>query len=87
MSNSEYIPKTLLNEKGEVVVDSFLRVKNVQNIWAAGDITNLEPSQLVYAQKQSAALAKSLDAILKGKEPIAYAPGGKRIVALTLGRS
>jgi len=85
--NSEFIPKTLLNEKGEVVVDEFLRVKNIENVWAAGDIVDIEPSQVMYAEKQAAALAKNLDLVLKGKEPVAYKYGGGRTIGITLGRS
>lgn len=85
--NSEYVPKALLDEKGAVVVDSYLRVKNAENIWAAGDIIDIEASQLVNTQKQAAALAKSLDLVLKGKQPVAYKYGGSPMLAVTLGRS
>jgi NADH dehydrogenase FAD-containing subunit len=85
--SSEFIPKTLLSDKGEVVVDAFLKVKGADGVWAAGDITDLEPSQLVNADKQGAALAKNLDAVLKGKEPMAYKYGGKGVMGLSLGRS
>jgi NADH dehydrogenase FAD-containing subunit len=85
--NSDFIPKELLNDKGEVIVDEYLRVKNATDIWAAGDITDLEPSQIVYADKQAVAMVKNLDLALKGKEPVAYKHGGGRIMGLTLGRS
>lgn len=85
--NSEYIPKTLLNEKGEVIVDDFLRVKNVENVWAAGDIINLEPSQVMYAEKQAAALVKNLDLKVKGKEPVAYKKDAELTMGISLGRS
>lgn len=85
--NSDYIPKTLLNEKGEVKVDDFLRVKDVENVWAAGDIIDLEPSQIIYAEKQATALVKNLDLQLKGKDLVAYTYGGSRMLGLSLGRS
>ncbi len=47
--NTEYIPKNLLNEKGDVLVDQFLKVKNAQDVWAAGDVVDCQPSQFVYA--------------------------------------
>jgi NADH dehydrogenase FAD-containing subunit len=49
LPNSEFIPKTLLNEKGFVVVDEFLRVKGATDMWAVGDINHLEYPQLIYA--------------------------------------
>ncbi|KAH8590442.1 hypothetical protein B0O99DRAFT_521483 [Bisporella sp. PMI_857] len=85
--NSEYIPKHLLNEKGFVKVDDYLRVKDVKDVWAAGDITDLDFPQYVYADKQANALAKNLDLVLKDKEPVVYKHGGDRILAVTLGRS
>jgi NADH dehydrogenase FAD-containing subunit len=86
-SNSEFIPKALLNEKGEVKVDQFLRVKDVENIWAAGDIIDIEPSQIIYADKQANHCVKNLDLVLKGKSPVAYKYGGDRIMGVTLGRN
>jgi len=87
LPNTDYVPKTLLNEKGDVVVDHFLKVKNVEDIWAAGDVVDIEPSQQVYCEKQAAALAKNLDLVLKGKEPVVYKYGGARMMGLSLGRS
>jgi NADH dehydrogenase FAD-containing subunit len=49
--NTEFIPKSLLSEKGKVMVDQFLRVKGVEDVWAAGDVTNLQPAQIIYAGK------------------------------------
>lgn len=51
ISNSEFVPAELKNEKGEVVVDDFLRVSGVDGVWAVGDVSNKEPNQLVYARK------------------------------------
>lgn len=46
--NTEYVPKDLLNDKGDVMVDQFLRVKGVKDVWAAGDIVDCQPGQFVY---------------------------------------
>lgn len=48
LPNTEYVPKHLLNEKGDVMVDQFLRVKSVEDVWAAGDIVDCQPGQFVY---------------------------------------
>ena len=84
--NTEYVPKALLDGMGQVIVDDFLRVKNTQGIWAAGDVTNLEYAQIVYCEKQASAVARNLDAVLKRKEPVPYKTGGGRIMGLSLGR-
>jgi NADH dehydrogenase FAD-containing subunit len=51
--NTEYVPKNLLNGKGDVMVDQFLRVKNAPDVWAAGDVVDCQPSQFVYAGTSS----------------------------------
>jgi alkyl hydroperoxide reductase subunit AhpF len=48
LPNTEYVPKQLLNEKGDVMVDQFLRVKSLSDVWAAGDIVDCQPGQFVY---------------------------------------
>jgi NADH dehydrogenase FAD-containing subunit len=78
LPNSEYIPNNLLNEQGYAIVDQHLRVKNAADIWAVGDIVDIEPSQVVYAEKQIVALSKNLDLVLKGKQPVIYKTGGDR---------
>lgn len=54
--NSEFMPTELKNEKGEVAVDDFLQVQGAEGVWAAGDISDKQPNQLVYARKLSFAL-------------------------------
>jgi NADH dehydrogenase FAD-containing subunit len=83
--NTEYVPKNLLNDKGQVGVDEFLRVKNAQDVWAAGDITDLDFAQIVYADKQATAVAKNLDLVLRGKEPAPYKSGGDREISFRTG--
>ena len=49
--NTEWISNKFLNEKGELKVDEFLRVKGAEDVWAAGDVVDTEPSQLTHARK------------------------------------
>jgi hypothetical protein len=42
------VPKEFLNEKGDVMVDQFLRVKGLKDVWAAGDIVDCQPGQFIY---------------------------------------
>ena len=53
VSNTEFVPKELLDEKGQLIVDEYFKVKGVEDIWAAGDVGNTEPNQLVYARMSS----------------------------------
>ncbi|KAH8656106.1 hypothetical protein BGZ60DRAFT_385327 [Tricladium varicosporioides] len=85
--NTEFVPKAFLNERGDVVVDEYLRVKNAKDIWAAGDVVDVQPSQMMYAANQSKALAKNLDHVLKGQQPVVYKTDGSPMIAVSLGRS
>lgn len=86
--NTEFIPKEFLNATtNEVSVDEYLRVKNLPDAWAAGDVTDIEPSQYVYGDKQAATLAKNLDLMLTGKQPVVYTPASTPVMGVTIGRS
>ncbi|KAL5316849.1 hypothetical protein ACEPPN_015900, partial [Leptodophora sp. 'Broadleaf-Isolate-01'] len=87
LPNTEFVPKSLLNEDGDVCVDDYLRVKGVEGVWAAGDVVDIQPSQFVYMQKQAAALAKNLDLVINGREPVLYKYDGAPMMAVALGRS
>jgi hypothetical protein len=47
--NTEWLSKDLLNDKGDLMVDEFLKVKNAPGIWAAGDVTDVQSKQFVCA--------------------------------------
>ncbi|KUJ16809.1 FAD/NAD(P)-binding domain-containing protein [Mollisia scopiformis] len=85
--NSEFLPKSLLDDKGNVMVDQYLKVKGAEDIWAAGDITDCQPAQYIYCEKQAGALARNLDLVLSGKEPVVYKTDGAPIMGVSLGRS
>lgn len=53
-------------------------MQNADGIWAAGDVIDIQPSQFVYIQKQANALAKNLDLVINGKEPVLYKYDGAR---------
>ena len=78
LPNTEYVPKALLDDNGYVIVDEYLRVKGADGVWAVGDVSNVDPSQIVYIQKQTPVITKNLDLVIKGKQPIPYKSGGDR---------
>jgi NADH dehydrogenase FAD-containing subunit len=75
--NSSYIPENLLNPKGFVVVDEYLRVKGAEGLWAVGDISAIQRPQYMNTEAQSVHLAKNIGLVLQKKQPLPYAIGGK----------
>ncbi|KAH7009030.1 hypothetical protein EDB80DRAFT_717782 [Ilyonectria destructans] len=64
--NSQFLPAHLLDERGSLNLDKTLRVTGLDNVWGVGDVGNLEPKQLIYAERQALHLADNLDAVLTG---------------------
>ncbi|PMD57853.1 FAD/NAD(P)-binding domain-containing protein [Hyaloscypha bicolor E] len=85
--NSSYLPTEFLDPKGYVVVDSYLKVLGVKDVWAIGDVSNCEWSQLIPANKQSAHLAKSIMLLLNNKTPLPYKTISHRITGMQIGRN
>lgn len=70
--NSSYVPAEFLNANGSVKVDEYLNLEGVQSVWAIGDVTDVEPSQFITCDRQSAYLAKNITLILSKKAPLPY---------------
>lgn len=86
--NTSFLPASILDAKGHVVVNQYLQVVgHEKTIWCAGDAANAQNAQLIYAMASSQALAKNLDATIKGKPPVEYKKGGSEMMGVTLGRS
>lgn len=85
--NSSYIPETLLNAKGYVMVDEYLKVKGVEDIWAIGDVCDAEGSQFITCDKQSVYLSKSITSILHNKMPLPYKIATSRMQFPTFGQN
>ncbi|KAK9366156.1 hypothetical protein V1509DRAFT_630693 [Lipomyces kononenkoae] len=83
--NSSYAPTKYLNTDGFVMVDDYLKVKGVEDVWAIGDVSDLEPPQFMFANKQSAHLAKNIILILSNKKPLPY-KSGTRGMGVQIGR-
>jgi apoptosis-inducing factor 2 len=76
--NSSYVPKKHLNPHGYVIVNEFQRVKGTDNVWALGDVTDLENTQLKKFMPQAAHLARNIALILDNKPPVPYKPATSR---------
>ena len=70
--NSSYVPHSLVNSAGFVMVDEFLRVKGKTDVWAVGDVADIQRPQYMNTEKQSVHLAKNIALVLKGAQPVKY---------------
>jgi len=64
--NTSFLPRDFLDERSNLRVDIYLKVESAPDIWACGDVTNLQAKQLVYIEKQVQQLTKNLEAVLIG---------------------
>lgn len=62
--NTGFMSPQYLDKSGSIRLDKTLRVAGLTNVWAVGDVGNLQKKQLVYAEKQAHHLARNLEAVL-----------------------
>jgi NADH dehydrogenase FAD-containing subunit len=87
--NTHFLPPHMLEAEGDgsIKLDPSLRVAGTANIWAIGDVGNVESKQLTVTDGQIIHLASALDAVLtKSQAPSPYSPAGKTMIFLSLGR-
>ncbi|KFY48987.1 hypothetical protein V495_00846 [Pseudogymnoascus sp. VKM F-4514 (FW-929)] len=85
--NSSYIPQKFLNAHGYVMADEYLKVKNAGSVWAVGDVCDIECSQILSCDRQSAYVAKAVSLTLGGdKIPPPYGPITSRFMGLQIGK-
>lgn len=70
--NTSYIKPALLSPSGHISPDEYLRVKNVKDVWAVGDISDIQTAQVIHVDAQSTHVAKNLELVLSGKQPVPY---------------
>lgn len=70
--NSSYIPTKFLDTNGFVKVNDYLGVDGAEGVFAIGDISNAEPLQFYFVDKQTSYLAGNMALILSGKPPHPY---------------
>ncbi|TVY15229.1 Oxidoreductase ptaL [Lachnellula arida] len=85
--NASYIPARYVDTKGYVVVDEYLEFKGAENVWAVGDVTDMEPSQLIYADQQSSYAAEATLSVLHSMEPVTYEINPTRMLGCSIGRN
>jgi NADH dehydrogenase FAD-containing subunit len=70
--NTEFLLQELLNAKDELILNQWLGVKNTKNVWAVGDVGNLQRNGYLITTAQADHLARSLDQLLRGDKPLPY---------------
>ena len=78
--NSSYIPAAYLNANGSVMVDEFLRVKGAKDVWAIGDVSDVESWQFITCDRQSTHLAKNMISMMNNKAPLPYKVAASRMI-------
>jgi NADH dehydrogenase FAD-containing subunit len=87
--NTEFVPANLLEANGSVKVDKTLRVEGSKNVWAVGDVNNVELKAAMKAESQVVHLHPNLEAVLlgRGEATLAeYKPSEKKMMFVTLGK-
>ena len=80
--NSSYIPASYLNANGSVMVDEFLRVKGAKDVWAIGDVSDVESWQFITCDRQSTHLARNMISMMNNKPPLPYKVAASRMTIL-----
>lgn len=85
--NTSFVPQELLDLSSNVKQDTSMKVVGTENIWAIGDVGNIEPKQLTLTDAQIIHLAAALEATLRGTGSVAeYQPANKTMIFLSLGK-
>ncbi|HBD93480.1 MAG: hypothetical protein A2015_09750 [Spirochaetes bacterium GWF1_31_7] len=76
-----------INEKNQVVVDDYLRIKGSNNIWALGDINSTPEIKLgAFAKLQAENIVSNMKRILNNKKTVPYKPTTGNMGFITLGK-
>ncbi|PON24162.1 hypothetical protein TGAM01_v206850 [Trichoderma gamsii] len=70
--NTSYLSATFLDNDGFVVVDDYLQVKGAGPVWAIGDVSAMEGSQYLSANRQASHAVKNIILSISGKPLLAY---------------
>ncbi|KAH7212070.1 histidine phosphatase superfamily [Fusarium oxysporum] len=70
--NSSFVPPDLLDAHGYIKVDQYLAIEGRQDVFAIGDVSNVEAPQFWFVNSQAGHMAKNLVHIMIGKPMIPY---------------
>ncbi|KAL4945483.1 hypothetical protein BDV06DRAFT_230855 [Aspergillus oleicola] len=86
--NSSFIPSEFLNREGFVQLDEYMRVKGTKDMYAVGDISDIEPPQAFHVNPQSRYVAKSvvLGATGKNSSVVPYKKSNTSMIGVQIGQ-
>ena len=84
--NTGFVPASLLDSTGSIILDKTMRVKGTKNIWGIGDVGNLEPKQVTVIDAMIIHLSAALDAVLTGEGQVKEYKLGKQMIFITMGK-
>ena len=86
--NTSFVPASLLDSAGNLVLDKTMRVVGTKNVWGIGDVGNLEAKQVTVTDTQIIHLSAALDSVLTGADGQVkeYKPSKKTMVFVTMGK-
>ncbi|KAF3938577.1 hypothetical protein ABW19_dt0210078 [Dactylella cylindrospora] len=86
--NTSWVPPSLLDDSGNVKLETTMRVEGTENIWGIGDVGNRETKQLVATDAQIIHLAETLDFVLLGQSDKIkeHKPSDKQMIFISLGK-
>ncbi|KAJ0421546.1 putative apoptosis-inducing factor [Aspergillus carlsbadensis] len=86
--NTSFLPAGFLDADGFVMVDEYLRVKGIKDVYAIGDVSDVQGPQAFHIKAQSKYLAKSvvLGATGKGGAVVPYKASGSDMLAVQIGK-
>lgn len=86
--NTGFLPRNLLDSAGNLNQEQTLRVLGTKNVWAIGDVGNIETKQLTVTDAQIIHLSAALDSVLTGddRQVREYKPSSKKMIFITMGK-
>ena len=86
--NTSFVPPSLLDTAGNLILEKTMRISGTTNVWGIGDVGNIEPKQVTVVDAQIIYLAGALDLVLigEGEKVKDYKPSGKTMIFITMGK-
>ncbi|RFU80885.1 apoptosis-inducing factor 2 [Trichoderma arundinaceum] len=86
LPNSSFIPSQFLNADGFIQVDETLQVIGAKDVFAIGDVSNLEPPQFMFVERQSIHMAKNIVFSINGTPLTPYKASATAMIGLQIGK-
>ena len=81
--NTSFLPSSLHDSAGTLLLDQTMRVVETKNVWGIGDVGNVEPKRLTVTDARIIHLSATLDTVLtagEGTQVKEYKPSGRTMI-------